>query len=181
MAIQEPWTRVRQPVDIPATYKAADLVDLSESDFAQLIRSHLVPRDQSPAGRRAWEQLWRTIAQHDQLSERTYDVIEDFLDATEMAIDTGNLDTAATQRAEKFRQQCDHAWNRLERDHSGHLAWAGKAGDFQPSAQRVIATLVGAIARHRGSNRRSGARESAADQRLWAALRQVDLDPDDYR
>ena len=177
----EPWARVRTPVPIPDRYTTGDLADLDGPVFAEMVRSNLVPRDQSPAGRRAWEGFWRELADDPPLADRTYTVLEDFLDTTESALESGRLEPDVAQRAEKFRMQCEHAWNRIDRDRSRHLAWAGRAGDFQPAAQRVTATLVGAIARHRSTVTRSGAGPSRPDRRLWDALRQVNLDPDDYR
>jgi hypothetical protein len=177
--IERPWTRVRQPVPIGAV-TATSLQETTAADFAQLIRSNLMPRDQEPGGRRAWEQLWALLRADDELAGRTYDVLEDFLDVTQDALDAGDLQTE-TSRAEKFMGQCQQAWSRLERDEDGgHLAWAGSAGNFQPAAQRVIATLIGAIARHRTTLRRSPDEVSAADQELWAVMARVSLDPDDY-
>ena len=181
MVVQDPWRRVRQPMPIPDDCSSATLTALDEDSFAELLRSNLVPRDQTPAGRRSWEELWRVLSVSDQLADRSFDVLEQFIDTTDEALGTDTLDDAGSQRAEKFRHQCDQAWNRLERDRSGHLAWAGRAGDFQPAAQRVIATLVGAIARHRSTTMRSELQPSRADERLWEAMRQVALDPQDYQ
>lgn len=188
--IDQPWTRVRQPVPIPAELSqpgqgrpqagAATLLALEDVELAELIRSHLMPRDQSDAGRRAWDNLWATIRSDDTLADEVYDVLEDFLDTTEEALSSGTLDDAGQSRARKFLTHCQQAWARVDRGReqgSKHLAWAGRAGNFQPAAQRVIATLVGAIARHRATHDGTG---SPADFELWETLAKVNLDPDDY-
>lgn len=154
---------------------------MAEVDFAELVRSHLMPRDQSAAGRRTWDQLWAVLSSEGDLSARTYDILEDFLDTTEDALAAGALDQADIDRAKKFQQQCQHGWQRIDRDRDpGRLAWAGSAGDFQPAAQRVIATLIGAIARHRATVQASPVGPSSSDEQLWAVMKRVSLDPDDY-
>lgn len=178
--IEQPWTRVRQPARIPEPLTADALLALEDGALAQLIRSHLMPREQSGPGRRAWDSLWALIKRDDQLADRVYDILDDFLDTTEQATSAGTLDETAQARARKFVMHCEQAWARVDRgrEHaSRHLAWAGRAGDFQPAARRVIATLVGAIARHRAANDRAGTPD---DLELWSVLRKVDLDPDDY-
>lgn len=179
--IEQPWARVRRPTAIPDPLTAEGLLELEDDDLAQLIRSHLMPREQSGPGRRSWDGLWALVKRNDQLADRVYDILEDFLDTTEQATTAGDLDEAAQARARKFVMHCEQAWARVDRGReqasSRHLAWAGRAGDFQPAARRVIATLVGAIARHRAANDRTGTPE---DLELWSVLRKVDLDPDDY-
>ncbi|WP_051027375.1 hypothetical protein [Cellulosimicrobium cellulans] len=181
MLIDRPWTRVRNPTPIPASYTAADLRAMPDLEFAELVRSHLVPRDVSRAGRAAWDKLWLTLRNDADLADRTYNILEEFLDATEDVLDRGELEDEQRKRAAKFAEQCRQSWARIDREPpQGALSWAGKAGDFQPAARRVIATLVGAIASHRSTVTGSPDRAPEADDRLWAVLRQVDLDPDDY-
>lgn len=180
--IQRPWTRVRTPVPIPGDASQAGLAALGPVEFAELIRSNLIPRSDVPGGRSAWEQLWAMLKTDDDLAERTFDVLEDFLDATEQALDSGELDEVEAGRAPKFRARCDEAWKRLDRlEDAGPLAWAGKAGEFQPSARKVIAVLIGAIARHRWTVLRSRHPVTGVDRRLWDVMRQVNLDPEDYQ
>lgn len=181
MPIDRPWTRVRNPVPIPVRFSAADLKAMPDLQFAELLRSHLVPRDLSRDGRAAWDRLWNTLRLDADLSDRAYDTLEEFLDATEGALDRGELDDEQLKRATKFAEQCRQSWKRIDRDPpAGPLAWAGKAGDFQPSARRVIATLVSAIASHRSTITADPARAPEADTRLWEVLRKVNLDPSDY-
>jgi hypothetical protein len=180
--IDRPWSRVRVPVPIPAPLSAEALTVLSRDELAELIRSNFVPRADLPSGRAAWEQLWGTLKSVNDLSDLAYDVLEEFLDATEKAMQSGQLDEVESGRARKFKSRCDEAWMRLDRfdDGDAPLAWAGKAGEFQPSARRVIAILVGSIARHRAAVQREHTAGSDADTQLWASLRRVGLDPLDY-
>ena len=181
--INQPWSRVRNPVPLPGDLgSAGPLLALDPEQFAELIRSHLTPRDEQPGERVGWTRLWALLAGDEQLSERTFDVLEDFLDTTEEDLASGALDDAQTSRARKFQGRCGEAWKRLQRvDDDRPLAWAGKAADgFNPPSRKVIARLVGAIARHRSVITRSRRPITPEDQHLWAVLEAVQLDPRDY-
>lgn len=178
--IDRPWTRVRTPVPIPDPITIEAIAGLPPADFANLLRSNFVPRADLPDGRRRWEQLWQILKRDDGLAERTLDMLEDFLDTTKAALAAGGLDEAEAVRATKFTARCDEAWQRVDKPLDQPLAWAGSAGNFQPKAQRVIAKLVAAIARHRSETTRTGD-DRAADTALWDVLRDVGLDPQDYQ
>lgn len=178
--IDRPWERVRQPAALPDPLSAPDLLDMPEDAFAHLIRSQLVPRDHTGAGRRAWARFWDVLRSDDLLTNRVYDVLDEFLDTTEESVASQALETREAARARKFLLQCRQAWDRIDREHEpGSLSWAGSAGNFQPAARRVIAILVAAIARHRAAVYRAQ-RPTPDDRHLWAVLRHVDLDPEDY-
>ena len=154
---------------------------LTEVALAELIRSHLAVRDTSDAGRRAWEQFWNVLKSRDDVAERAYDILEGFLDEAEEALCDPGVVPEEAKRAGKFQVHCQHAWKRIDRGRDMRpLAWAGSAGDFAPPARRVIATLVGAIARHRSALGRAGIDPTSDDRELWAVLRRVSLDPNDY-
>ena len=173
--IEHPWRRVRNPTPIP---NPAALAHLDNHDFAALVRSHLLP-GQGDQAHHAWSELWQTLG-NDQLSARTFDVLDDFLETTSGAIASGDLDAANRARANKFIRTCQDARTRLDKPGvSGALNWAGAAGRFGPAGQRVIAQLVEAIASHRLAVTTSGYAPTTADKTLWAALRRVDLDPED--
>lgn len=182
--IADPWARVKTPPPIPAPVRAGALEQLDDLAFARLIQSHQVPRDQDPDGRRNWDLLWRVLREDDELADRTYTVLEQFLETTEDALDAGGLDEAAAKRASKFAQQCDMSWKRLDRgrDRDGALGWAGEAAEAHPArSRRVIASLIGAIARHRSEVlRATHGRPSAADAALWDVMAALRLDPRDY-
>ena len=57
----------------------------------------------------------KVLREDDQLADRTYNVLEQFLDTTEDALEGGGLDEAGTKRAEKFKQQCEMSWKRIDR------------------------------------------------------------------
>lgn len=178
--IDRPWERVRQPAELPAPISPGDLLEMPDETFAHLIRSQLVPREHSGPGRRAWAHFWDVLRGEDELADRVYDILDDYLDATEDALGRGELDERGTARARKFLLQCRQAWDRIDRDpEPGSLGWAGSAGNFQPAARRVIAILVGAIAKHRAAVYRTR-RPSPDDRHLWSVLRHVNLDPEDY-
>lgn len=173
--LDKPWQRVRSPVPIPEL--DADLRSWNEDSFADLLRSNLLPRDVTPEGRRRHDAFWGKLRRDPDLTEWAMDVLEDMGAATDDALNDGSLDAAEAKRAQKFAGQCEDALNRLDRPQRTHLDWAGNAGNFQPAARRVIATLVEAIDQHRDSTEQP----TAADRRLWATLRRVNLDPRDYR
>ncbi|MFE5309812.1 hypothetical protein [Isoptericola sp. NPDC056605] len=179
--IDAPWTRVRTPVAVPKDPTPAALLALSDVDLAELLRSHLVPRDQSKAGRDAWDKLWLAVRADDKLADRAYDILEEFLNATQDALERDEVPEAQKKRAAKFIELCQQSWARIDRGGSApqYLDWAGKAGDFQPRARYVVNVLVTAIARHRATVR-EGSPGTPADDELWAALREVKLDPDEY-
>lgn len=178
--VDQPWARVKDPVAIPA---AADLEtelrSLDDRVYAELVRSHLVPRDNQPGGRQRWSDLWATIDREPDLAERTFDVLEEFLDGCEAAASDDALSDQQRQRAAKFRRFCDDAWQRLQNvpEASDPLGWAGRAArGFNPPARRVLATLVEAVARHREAVQDQGDARPV-DAELWAVLRRVGLDP----
>ena len=178
--IDRPWARIRTPAAVPGDLDADAVWGLDDLGFAQLVQSQLVPQEQDVAGRQRWEQLWEVLRADNDLADRTYNVLEEFIDDTEDALDGGELDPAADKRARKFLLHCDSAWQRIDRGRDRGrqpLAWAGRAGAFEPKARMVIATLVAAVARHRTAVSGSG---SDHDRQLWGALAEVNLDPRDY-
>ena len=181
MPISEPWARVKNPTPIPDPLTEAAVLTLSDEELARLLQGNLTPRSESPEDRTKWAGLWRLLADGDDLAERAFDVLEDMLDATSDALDRGDLPEPARRRAVSFRGRCEDAWRRLEVDDSKTvaLAWAGeRAMKFNPEARKVIATLVGAIAKHRATRTTTGPFDKV-DSTLWRSLRQVGLDPRD--
>lgn len=178
--VDQPWARVKNAVPIPATADLqAELLQLDPAAFAALLRCHLVPRDNQPDARQRWSNLWAAIDADADLTEQTFDVLEEFLDACEAAASDDTLTDQQRRRAVKFGRFCDDAWQRLQNvpDAAEPLAWAGRAArGFNTPARRVLATLVDAIDRHRQTIQEEGEARPADDQ-LWAVLRAVSLDP----
>ena len=179
--IEQPWTRVRVLPPLPEPLTAQALRSLEQEEFAQLLRTLLIPRDSTPAARQDWTLWWQVMSGHDDLVDRAFDVLEDFLDVTAAAIEDGELEQAQAKRARAFVNRCEDAWAKLERvDFPAPLAWAGSAGQFSPGAAKVIARLISGIARHRSAVLRSPRAVAAEDQRLWDVMKAVGLDPRDY-
>jgi hypothetical protein len=178
--IEQPWSRVKNPVAIPPALDPAGLAALPDEEFARLVRDHLVPRQPAGEERRLWERLWGLLGRDERLADRTFDVLEDFLDGVEAVLDSGQLDEHQQARAEKFRRFCDDAWKRLQVDDDKPLGWAGRAAaGFNPPARRVIEQLVDAIAEHRRTV--ATAATTPKDKRLWQVLADVGLDPEGSR
>lgn len=184
MLVEKPWERVKLPTAIPDGDLLSVLPGLDDQSFAQLIRSNLVPRDASPDSRHSWQELWIALDQDDVLVDRTFDVLDELLDATAAAADDPALAKHELRRVAKLRRFCDDAWKRLQGPDrplqvGEPLAWAGRAGaGFNRPARHVIQQLVDAIAEHRTA---SPLEPSARDVQLWAVLRRVGLDPDRIR
>lgn len=181
MPISEPWARVKNPPSIPDPLTASAVMALSSEDLARLLQGNLNPRSESSEDRTRWAGLWRLLADDDTLADRAFDVLEEMLDTTSDALDGADLPEAARRRAVSFRGRCEEAWHRLEVDESETvaLAWAGeRAMKFNPQARKVIATLVGAIAKHRATRAATDTFDRV-DSTLWRSLRQVGLDPRD--
>lgn len=181
MPISEPWARVKNPPPIPDPLTASMVLSFSSEQLARLLQGNLTPRSESPEDRTRWAGLWRLLADDDELADRAFDVLEQMLDTTSDALDDADLPEAARRRAVSFRGRCEDAWRRLEVDDSNTvaLAWAGeRAMKFNSEARKVIATLVGAIAKHRAARTETDTFDKV-DSTLWRSLRQVGLDPRD--
>lgn len=181
--VDSPWARVSSPIPIPRGVTGQVLRALPDDEFARLIRDQIVPRTQDRRGRVAWESFWGLLRTDDALAERTYDVLERFLDEGDAALVEGGLDEHTAARAKKFMHQCDMAWKRIDRgrEREGPLGWAGEQGQAHPShSRRVIATLVGAIARHRSTVLATVGKPSSPDADLWDTLRYLGFDPRDF-
>jgi hypothetical protein len=173
----EPWARVKHPSPIPEPLTPAVVSALSDDELAELLRGNLGPRSEHPDDRTRWASLWRLLADDDELADRAFDALEQMLDTTAAALAGEDLSEAARRRAVTFQMRCEDAWRRLEVKETGALAWAGeRALAFNPEARKVIATLVGAIARHR-STRTERHDVDGVDKALWRSLRRVGLDP----
>lgn len=168
-----PWAPVAQAVPIPA--RADQVGAMPAEDFAQLVATNLMPR-QDVVG---FNRLWSWCQQSDILADRAYDVLEALRDEGSNAIAGGRLLPKERARVKKFLWQVNQAWDRLDAGGSATpLAWAGRAArGFNPASRAVIAQLVDAIDDHRAAAREEGAPPEVRDARLWQVLQQVGLDP----
>ena len=176
-----PWARVKDPTPIPDPVDPEAIRVLSADQLRLLVRDNLLPREDDVEGRARWAKLWAVLADDPELTELAFDVLEDLMDVTEDAIEDDALDQVASKRARKFLRTCEEAWSRLQIDEERPLGWAGRrATTLDPLSRRVLEQLVLAIAGHRHDVTRRGDPKQI-DQRLWAVLADVDLDPADYR
>ena len=176
--LEQPWSRVREPVAIPTPVEPRTLHQLDQQDLARVLRDHLVPRQPHGVERTRWESLWQLLSSDDELADRAFDVLEHFLEDVEQALAAEDVDEHSRKRMEKFKRFCDDAWQRLRLHHDRPLGWAGRAGaGFNPAGRLVIGRLVEAIAEHR---RRTVGEQGMrpADVQLWRVLGDVGLDPD---
>ncbi|MBF6333658.1 hypothetical protein [Nocardia transvalensis] len=173
--LEQPWKRSKTRADLPRTINVEAVQSLDDDTFAAILRDHLEPADTAAAYVGRWRQFWNLLSFDETLAERTADILDDFIDRTEEALVSGNLDEQQAKRANRFRDRCLKALDRLDRADTDPLGWAGaRAAVFNPRARSVIAKLVEAIAEHR---RQTGP-GSPADQQLWSVLAAVRLDPD---
>lgn len=181
-----PWARVKTPVVLPENINRLYLEALSDDEFAELLRSNLVPHGQSREDRARWEMLWSELRATDSLAEHSYDVLEEFLDTSEPDLQDESLTPEQKKRVAKFVRLCTDSWTRLDRGRSRNrgpapLEWAGESAQRHPvQLKHDLARLVGAIARHRGEVLRGGRGPSRADADLWDTLRAIGLDPRDF-
>jgi hypothetical protein len=163
---------------IPEPLHRGALAVMSASEFAALLRAHLVPRSPTGEERRRWERLWQLLDADDELADRAFDVLERDLDLARDALATGGLEAHTVKRIEKFQRFCNEAWKRLEASEADVLGRRGQR--FPRKIRRTIADLVRAIDQHREAVTGSE-QPRPADEELWQVLGRVGLDPKDLR
>lgn len=170
MTEHEPWRRSKTPAPLPLSPSdAREIRKLTNSDLAAIIRDNLLPRSNAAGDTATWRAFWNTLAFDRQLNDRANEIISVYVEQTRTALDAGDLDDAQDKRAAKFHDLCIHALDRLDKAVEDPLAWAGaRAAGFNPRSREIINTLVQAIAIHRDDHN---------DERLWAVLSELHLDP----
>lgn len=154
MTFAAPWDR-QDPATIPAPCTATTLRLLTEEEYGAVVRSNLVPG----ADRYAFEELWTLIAFNDDLAERCFDVLEDWLESAGDALQTD----PDAPRAKKFRRMCDDAWNRLTKIRDLDV----KQDRPGPGPHTTAAQFAAGIATHHSTLDDPG----PLDDALMAALR----------
>ena len=165
MVIEQPWVRVKQPSTIPDAVNREVLAALPVVELAALVRDHLLPDGTTGPRRKAWDQFWKLLHDDDELAHRAFDVLEEFLDSTEDALDVVDAEDPQRKRMQKFQFNAQNAWARLQKDTT---AVRGVS-----AGQR---RLVAAIAKHRLAVLEEGP-PTVADLRLWAAAGVSDAAP----
>lgn len=176
------WQRVAEVTPLPGDLQRSAVAAMDGQEFTQMVRTHLVPRENQVAGRHRWQHLWALLAGDDQLRARTAATLEAMLQATSAALDADDFALGQRQRASKFARTCHQSLQRLQvaPGPTTPLAWAGEgAAAFNAPSRIVIARMVSAIATHRTAVA-SGGDPDAADNQLWAVLRATGLDPADH-
>lgn len=163
--IEQPWTRVKQPTTIPAGTTRELVAAMPVGQLAALLRDHLLPSGSTGPERAAWDQFWEVLRGDDELADRAFDVLEEFLDQAEDALDTAEGDDPQRKRMQKFHLNTQNAWQRLQKDPT--------VGHTVPTATRRLAA---AITEHRAAVLDAGT-STAADVHLWNVLATVGLDP----
>lgn len=146
-----PWSRVDDPAPIPSPLTGDTLAGLDDDGFRQVIRDHLIPRDDSTAARARWQGLWSALGSP-QLRHRTFDVLDEFLDQVDahLAAEPGD------RRAKQFQHRCSIAWSRLTK----------------PASDRArYSDLAAAVRRHRAEILDGRGDPRPADLALWQHLR----------
>lgn len=162
--IDQPWARVKQPTVIPGSVDRDLVAVMPDRELAELLRDHLVPSGSTGAARHIWDRFWELLRDDDDLADRAFDILEEFLDLTEDAIDEAlNADTAAAdsqlKRMQKFLLNTENAWQRMH-----------KTAGVGARTSGVERRLVAAITRHRTAVLADGG-PTTADLKLWEVLR----------
>lgn len=153
---ESPWERIVDPPPIPEPCTAVVLRLLPDAEFEQLLRANLVPRTNN---RNQFQQLWIILAFNDDLADRTFDILEVWLEAAETHLRT----VGEATRARKFGEFCDGAWNRLTKIRE----FDTKPGPPHPGPHTTGGLFVRAINRHRPDHPGT---VTAVDQALWASV-----------
>lgn len=169
-----PWVRVRHPPALPDPPQVTTLQQMSDGDFAALLRAHLVPRDADRHARTVWDAYWHVLSGDADLNDRAFEVLEQFRAACEAAVPENDQEA---RRISRFLRQVEEAQNRLDRDEStlGPTVEA-RLRRYPRIARRPITELVTAIDTHR-SNTDATSEPTHADRDLWAVLSALGLDP----
>lgn len=146
--IERPWARVKQPTVIPDGVNRDVLADLPAETLAELLRDQLLPT----GDREAWNQFWSMLRNNDDLGDRAFDVLEEFLDQAEDALD--DAEGPELKRLLKFQTNTDNALQRLEKT---------------PTTSAGERRLLVAILKHQTAVLAAGG-VSAADAALWRVL-----------
>lgn len=154
MTIEAPWER-HEPYPIPDLCTATALRLLPDESFDAVGRSNLLPGKD----RAAFEEFWTLLAFNDDLAERCFDTLEEWLDRCEAQPDEGD----ESARVRKFRRICDDAWNRLTKIRDLDVAQRRVV----PAPHTIAGTFAAAIATHRQALTES----TDLDGALWAAVR----------
>lgn len=158
--IERPWARVKKPTVIPGAVDRDLVAVMPDRELAELLRDHLVPSGSAGAARHTWDLFWELLRDDDELADRAFDILEEFLDQTEDALEEAldADDDSQLKRMQKFQLNTENAWQRLQ-----------KTPTAAPRTARSERRLIAAIARHRTAVLADGG-PTNADLKLWEVL-----------
>jgi len=171
-----PLSRAEELPDRVSPQWVSERFDRSKSQFARILRAHLVPAKKNDARyTRQWRMLWRSVGFLDRrMRSRVLKMLQDWRDAAEAALAVGDLDDADTTIIGRFVKDVNGAIQRIDREGREPMAWGGNEFIGYPSGARImIEALVVAIDEHRAGN--------LTDSQLHAILQSLDVDPETAR
>lgn len=163
-----PWLRLKNPMQLWDDIAAKQLLDLTDADFAMLLRSNLLPPEPTGPKRELWNRYWRILQDDDRLTSRAEKVLSGYLSAVEQALNTEDLPEPEHRRAVKFQVHVENAWERFA---PTNLPAVRKR--FGPNARTVLG-LVEAIVDHH-EQLSDAAELRPEDEELWTVLARLNL------
>lgn len=173
--VDQPWVRVKQPTVLPLAPDRDLVADLPSDQLAAMLRDHLIPSGAAGSERAVWDRFWAVLHAHDDLAERAFDVLEDFLDQVEDALEAAGPEHPQRRRMQKFQLNAENAVARLDREPAVRGTRGSRLDHSRLESERATALretrLFGAaIAAHRDATEYSGRGFTVADLELWAVL-----------
>lgn len=160
--LEKPWARVKQPTVLPQALDRDLVAGLQVDQLAEVLRDHLVPSGGAGPERAAWDRFWAVFAADDDLAERAFEVLEDFLDQVEDALKAVGDEDPQRKRMTKFQLNAENAIARLDKEPA--VRGARGAGRYRPGAARAAVTTAvraEALARARSEVRVEHSRREA--------------------
>lgn len=136
--LEQPWARVKQPTVLPPALDRDLVAGLQDDQLAEVLRDHLVPSGGAGPERAAWDRFWAVFAADDELAERAFEVLEDFLDQVEDALKTVGAEDPQRKRMTKFQLNAENAIARLDKEPAVHGARG--VGRSRPGVARAAVT-----------------------------------------
>lgn len=150
------WDRVEMPRQLPDVVTDQWLRTLTDEEFAEVLRSNLLPRSDAPAARRSWDACWRILTDWPDLQERAQETLNGFLNAVEEQL----LAIPEDKRAKRFQELVDARRRQLD------PAKVHRGGANATKGEQMLA----AINTHRRVILASGEPPRPADIALWSHL-----------
>lgn len=138
--LEQPWARVKQPTVLPPALDRDLVAGLQDDQLAEVLRDHLVPSGGAGAERAVWDRFWAVLSADDDLAERAFEVLEDFLDQVEDALEAASAEHPQRKRMTKFQLNAENAIARLDREPT--VRGTRGVGRGQPGVDRAAVTTA---------------------------------------